>query len=154
MSGPAKRPLALVRLEGNPGKRILPSESEEVAAPREVPDCPRWLDAEARKEWARVTPLLQAMGVLGKVDRSALAGYCMAYSRWQKAERVITKKGLTMRMRTKGGGVYVMQRPEVAIALKYLDKVKSLSAEFGMTASSRARLSIGGGKKKDDFEDC
>jgi P27 family predicted phage terminase small subunit len=153
MSGPPKRPLELVRLEGNPGKRRLPKPENDVKDTSGIPDCPTWLDAAARAEWTRVVPLLDAMGLVGKVDRAALTGYCVAYSRFTQAEQILGRRGLTMEMVTKGGGLYEMQRPEVTIAQKYLAIVKAFCAEYGMTASARARMSIDGDKEKDDFSD-
>ena len=153
MSGPPKRPLELVRLEGNPGKRRLPKPENDVKDTSGVPDCPTWLDAAARAEWKRVVPLLDAMGLVGKVDRAALTGYCVAYSRFTQAEQILNMRGLTMEMVTKGGGLYEMQRPEVAIAQKYLGIAKAFCAEYGMTASARGRMSIDGDKERDDFDD-
>ena len=153
MSGPPKRPLAIVRLEGNPSRRRLPTPDEEVKVQRSAPTMPKTLDTEARAEWRRVIPELMAIGVIGKVDRAALVELCQAWSIGQKAERVLHKKGLTMRMRTKGGGDYEMQRPEVAIAHKFMSLHKTLCSEFGLTSSARTRMSIAGDKRRDDFDD-
>ncbi len=131
----------------------MPKPENDVKDKSGIPEPPRWLDSEALAEWKRVVPLLNAMGLLGKVDRAAISGYCVSYSRWVKAERILNRKGLTMKVRTKAGGWYEMQRPEVTIAQKYLDRVKSFCSEYGMTASSRARLSIAGNDAPDDFDD-
>jgi len=153
VSGPPKRPLELVRLEGNPGKRRLPKPENDIKDRSGIPDCPQWLDAAARAEWSRVVPLLDAMGLVGKVDRAALTGYCVAYSRFTQAEQILNRRGLTMEMFTKAGGFYEMQRPEVAIAQKYLAIAKAFCAEYGMTASARGRMSIAGTEEKDSFDD-
>jgi P27 family predicted phage terminase small subunit len=148
MSGPAKRPLALVRLEGNPGKRKLPKAHEEIKVAPVAPDCPDWLDAVAKAEWARVVPLLTIMGLVGKIDRTALAAYCQSYSRWVEAEKALSKEGTTIAMESG----YSQVTPNITIAHKYLDKVKSFCAEFGMTPSARARMSIPGKKEDDEFD--
>ena len=138
----AKKPIALARLEGNPGKRRLPTVDEEVRVGPGAPELPNWLDAEAKAEWRRVVPELTAVGLLGKVDRAALSGYCQAWARWKEAEAILSAKGLTSKI--KSG--YIMQRPEVAVALKYLAMVKAFCSEFGLTPSSRARMSVPGRK--------
>jgi P27 family predicted phage terminase small subunit len=76
------KPIAIKKLEGNPGKRPI----AEIPAPKGVPSCPRWLDNLAKIEWRRIVPELDAMGMLSLVDRAALSGYCEAYSRWRRAE--------------------------------------------------------------------
>jgi phage terminase small subunit len=40
------------------------------------------LIAEAKKEWRRITPELQSLGLIARIDRAALALYCQAYARW------------------------------------------------------------------------
>jgi P27 family predicted phage terminase small subunit len=142
-----------VRLEGNRDKRKLPKADEEVKADAIAPSMPKDLDGEARAEWKRIVPLLMAMGIIGQVDRAALVELCQAWSIGQQARAVLRKKGLTMKMMTKGGGMYEMQRPEVAIAHKFMGLHKTLCSEFGLTASARARMSIAGAKSKDDFDD-
>ena len=37
---------------------------------------------EARREWRRVVPLLQQIGVFGNLDKSNLAAYCYNYGEW------------------------------------------------------------------------
>ena len=144
----AKKPLAIVRMEGNPGRRPIPKPHEEVKVAPVAPDCPEWLDEVGRTEWVRVVPLLTSMGLLGKIDRTALAAYCQSYARWVAAEKMISDEGL---LRGLGDEGYVQQNPAVTIAHKYLDKVKSFCAEFGMTPSARARMSVPGKKDEDEF---
>jgi P27 family predicted phage terminase small subunit len=148
MSGPAKKPLAIVRLEGNPGRRKLPSVKDEVKVAPVAPDCPDWLDGVAQAEWARVVPLLTSMGLVGKVDMAALAAYCQSYSRWVAAEKDITENGTLFELENG----YSQIRPSVTVAHKYLDKIRQFCAAFGMTASDRARMSVPGKKEEDEFD--
>ena len=60
-------------LEGNPGKR--PLNDREPTPPPGVPDCPEYLDDDARAEWFRTAGVLNEMGLLSRADRSALAAY-------------------------------------------------------------------------------
>jgi len=76
--GRKPKPTALKVLEGNPGKRPL-NENEPVP-PKGSIKCPTWLLPEAKKEWKRLAPPLEAMGVLTIADISAFEGYCQAYS--------------------------------------------------------------------------
>ena len=56
--GPLPKPTALKMLEGNPGKRAL--DLAGGVNPRiEIPTPPKHLGIEARKEWKRITPLLE-----------------------------------------------------------------------------------------------
>ncbi len=80
------------------------------------------------------------------VDGASLAGYCQSWSRYVEAEKEISKQGLVLR--TRSG--YKQSIPEVTIALKYLQICKSFCSEFGLTPSSRGRMSMPDGNNKDD----
>ena len=147
--GRPPKPTAIRVLEGNRSKTPL---NEREPRPRTTRvHCPTWLDVEAKREWRRVIPELKRLGLMTIVDVAALAGYCQAYSRWQQAERVLTEKGLTMEIETKGGGMYEQQRPEVSIAQKYYALMMSTAAKFGFEPSSRSRLSVPG-QREDELD--
>ena len=52
----------------------------------EIPSPPKHLGNEARKEWKRITPLLEELGLISGLDRSALALYCQAAGRLAELE--------------------------------------------------------------------
>lgn len=134
--GPAPKPTQLKILAGNPGHQKLNTNEPK---PRPIaPKCPSWLDREAKREWRRVAPELEALGLLTLVDMAALAGYCASYALWKKCAEAIAAEGLTFE--TDRG--YVMQRPEVAIGNKALAEVRAWCAQFGLTPSARARMTL------------
>lgn len=143
--GRKPKPTHLRLIEGNPGKRPL---LENEPKPRPVaPTCPAWLNTKAKKEWQRVVPELKALGLLTVVDGAALAGYCQAYARWREAEEAIEKYGMIGK--TESG--YVQQLPYVSIAQKSAQLMKAFATEFGLTPSSRSRISVPP-KLDDDME--
>lgn len=143
--GRKPKPTHLKLLQGNPGKRPV---NKREPKPRPIaPSCPSWLSAEAKKEWAVIAPELERLGLLTIIDGSALAGYCQSYARWKQAERVLDKDGFTRE--TESG--FLQQRPEVSIAQKSLGLVAKFLVEFGMTPSSRARLTLPEAGDEDAF---
>ena len=137
--GRKPKPTALKALEGNPGKR--PLNEHEPVPPKGAIRCPAWLEAEAKKEWKRLAPSLEAMGVLTAVDITAFAGYCQAYARWKEAEEFISKHGSIFQ--TTSG--YVQQVPQVSIAQQNLKIMQSFCSEFGLTPATRSRIIAGSG---------
>jgi len=105
-------------------------------------ECPSWLLPEAKKEWERLAPSLEAMGMLTMADLTAFEGYCQAYARWMEAEAFITKHGSIFR--TPSG--YVQQVPQVSIARQNLKIMQSFCSDFGLTPATRARM-IAKGKR-------
>jgi P27 family predicted phage terminase small subunit len=143
--GTKPKPSQLKILEGNPGRRPIP---ESVRVDPQAPKCPAWLDVEAKREWRRIVPELVALGIVGQVDRAALAGYCQAYARWVEAERVLSTEGQYIEG-TKGG---MIKHPAFQVARDNLTLVKQFCAEFGMTPSSRTRLHATPKQEADPFE--
>lgn len=129
-------PTAIKLLEGNPGKR--PINKNEPRPEKRAPNCPTWLEPEAKKEWKRMSKTLEAIGVLTQVDATAFAGYCQAYARWREAEEFLSKHGTIFK--TPSG--YIQQVPQVSIAQTYLKIMKDFCSEFGLTPAARSRISV------------
>ena len=134
--GPQPKPQALKHLHGT-HRPDRDSGLDNVLDQRK-PYCPAWLDGSAKAEWKRIATPLHDVGLLKYVDRAALAAYCTAYSRWEKAEKLIQKSGLLMK--TQKGNI--IQNPAVGTANVAMRQMMKILKEFGMTPSSRARLMV------------
>ena len=133
MAGRRPLPTALKLIQGNPGKRPI---NRDEPKPSGIPTCPRFLKKEARTEWKRIAPRLANIGILTEIDRAALAGYCQAYGRWVEAEKKVLEKGEVV----KSVNGNIMQNPYLIIANKSMDHMRKFLVEFGMTPSSRSRI--------------
>lgn len=148
MRGRKPKPTVLKLMEGNPGKR--PLNDREPVPPPEIPECPEFLDAEAHAEWDRTSQVLAEMGLLTKADRSALAAYCVAYSRWVQAEAQVARYGTIVKSPQKG---FPMKSPYLTVADQALETMRKLMVEFGLTPSSRSRIRVpDGGQPADEFD--
>lgn len=136
--GSKPKPTALKLLTGNPGRRALNKREPKPSIPSSLPDPPKHLSRDARKEWRRVGEILLDSRVLTQVDLSALALYATVYGRWMQAERYIKRKGLLVpaspRSKVK------IQNPMLAVANKCAEQIVRLQTEFGLTPSSRTRI--------------
>lgn len=141
--GRRPRPTRLKVIEGNPGKRKARSEPKPAPV---RPSRPEWLSVEAKREWSRIIGELERLGLMTVVDRAALAGYCENWARAVAAETLLKKKGTTFM--TPNG--YPQQRPEVAIANRAWQQVRSFASEFGLTPAARSRLEV---PEMDDEDD-
>lgn len=139
--GPQPLPANVHRLRGNPSKmtaaelRALDAVQPEV----EIPGMPPHLKGEARKEWIRVSVELERLGLVTRIDRAALALYCGAWGRLVQAERKLHELGdAGVIERTPNG--FQVQGVWLNIANKAAEQVSSFLAAFGMSPSSRARV--------------
>lgn len=152
--GPMPKPLALRVLEGNAGKRPL-NLADGVNPKIEIPAPPRHLSREARKEWKRITPLLEELGLISGLDRTALALYCQAAGRLAELEeafngqvnRLMDQRGLdypdavyeASHAVTPSG--YAQQSVMVQLIKSHREQVNRYLQHFGMSPAARGRVS-------------
>ena len=92
--GPAPKPRVFRPMNGDRdlrGHRQLEPEGDQPE--RGAPGMPEWLSAEAKREWRRIVPDLDAVGALCRVDRAALAAYCQAFGELADAIRIVEREG-------------------------------------------------------------
>lgn len=116
-----------------------------------MPACPRWFDKIARAEWKRVAPELHRLGILTSVDHAVLEGYCVSYSMFVRAAREIGESFVYDFIEGKSFKLKRTKKPEVSIVRDALNQIRLLCAEFGLTPSSRGRMSMPS-EKDDPFE--
>ena len=124
----ATKPAKLKELAGNPGKR--PINTREPEAKGQVEPCPDWFSEDAKEEWHRIIPELQAMGLIGKVDTAVVRAHCLVY-----------------------GEVIATARSGEPLKAAMLAQLRIGACELGLTPLSRAKLSLPETEKDecDDF---
>lgn len=103
---------------------------------------PDWLDKIGKKEWLRVANELEDLNILTNVDIAALGMYCDAYSKYQLATKKINEEGMFIEYTNKAGATNVIEHPAVKAQVKYAELIKKLCSEFGLTPSSRAKITL------------
>jgi len=145
MAGRPRKPTALRVIEGNRGKRPLPV-NEPKPAPI-APACPTWLLADAKKEWRRLAPELENMGLLTRVDMAVLASYCQSFARWKQAEQALKKHG---QIAITPNGFEQASAWETIAKQRHRDML-ACAKEFGFTPASRAKVSVSKNDEEDEF---
>lgn len=77
--GPKPVPSNVLALRGS-WRAKAPNADGRVEPQIEIPGCPKHLLPEARKEWKRISPELEKLGLISRLDRTALALYCQSYA--------------------------------------------------------------------------
>ena len=125
---------------------------EQVVAPVCLPselDCPEWLGVEATKKWHEVVMLLDEMGILAKIDTTALQVFCATWERWLMAAKVIQEKGPSYEsVSAREGMVIIKTRPEVKIVESCTIAMQQLFKNFGLTPAARKTMSVKQGRDK------
>src|SRR5258708_18026664 len=89
MPGPVSKATQIKLLEGNLGKRTL--EPDAIRTDTKIPSCPEHLNAEAQREWQRLSVELARYNMISEVDRGALAMVCTIWARFVEAEQMIER---------------------------------------------------------------
>jgi P27 family predicted phage terminase small subunit len=143
MGGPAPTPSKLLEMRGSWRANSRPNEPKPATT---VPKCPGHLSKEAKAEWRRIVPELEALGLISNLDLAALAAYTQAYGRWVQAETILAREGLTVTFPTGA----VQKSPYLQIADKALDQLRKFIVEFGLSPASRTKVH---GNPADDSDD-
>lgn len=136
-AGRKPKPVELKVLQGNPGKRPLPKAASSATPRRRTPPPPDWLPEMGRAEWSRVGRILNKLHVLTDADVTALAAYCDAYCRWRDARKAIEDEGMT----TTTGAGNLKAHPATVVVHQAMTEMRQFMVEFGLTPSSRTRVS-------------
>lgn len=147
MPGPPPKPTTLKLVGGNAGKRAINHNEPKPKAER--PKVPAYLSPKAKTAFKNVSTLLEDMGVLTIADGMALEMMCSAYAEWRDLRKIIDKEGVTYWTTGSSGDEVIKARPEVAMASDAWKRVKSMAAEFGLTAASRTKISVAEKEKID-----
>lgn len=136
--GPKPTPSAIKRRRGTFRKDRAAANEAKISG---TPACPTWLNAEAKREWKRLLPQLEAKGLIDSIDRNALARYCALWARWREAEKTLAKEGEVTEIKNDDGEVkYVQQSPYVAIARSLSEQLQRLEQCLGLNPSARTRI--------------
>jgi len=162
-------------LRGNPSKKTHVDLNGTPQPEIEIPGCPKHLLPEAKKEWRRIGPELQKLGLISRLDRTALGMYCQAVAHlvWHEqmlqrakeqyaamATRHDAEQATLVAKAAAAGEVHVpvewaggdgfmlptpngsfMYNPHWVARNKLVSEVDKLLASFGMSPSSRGRVS-------------
>lgn len=140
--GVKPKPLAIKKLEGVGKHRINENQPKPKSA---KPSCPAFLDTEARKEWRRITRELDMVGVISKLERGVLAGYCILWSDLKRYSKA--RDGTSPILKTSFGNI--VQNPLENLVHKTAERLLRYEVELGLTPSSRNRIDV----KQTDSED-
>lgn len=143
--GPAKTPTAVLLARGSDVGRDR--AASEVALPPGCPECPADFGASARECWQYVCEALVPVGALSQADRMALIVLADMYQQWTDASAHVRKHGATYEM-DQGGQKIRAESPEARRSKQLAGELRLQFAQFGLTPSGRAGLSLPAGRPK------
>ena len=136
MRGRKPKSLELKILQGNPGRRPLPSPGGPFV--EGIPEKPPHLDEDASEEWDRLTTAL--VGILSPASRGTLLCACDAYSQLTASNRVLKEHGSTYTTISESGSTLIRQRPEVRMRENARRAYQLALSELGASPVGHTRV--------------
>ena len=134
----ASKPTQLKVIEGNPGKRPLPTR-EPKPAPI-APKCPVDIDKNAKATWKKLAPMLERMNLISEVDGYSLSDLCQIRSRIVEVRKEID------RLKRLGVEDHVQDLKPYYVAERALyDQYRKYAADFGLSPRHRVGLVVNTG---------
>jgi len=137
--GPKPLPNVVHLTTGNRSKKPAHELIDDVKPDIEIPKCPAHLLPQAKREWKRISPQLEKLGLITAMDMAALAAYCQAYARWSTTEAKLKELGEEGLVETTKSG-YKQISVLLQISNRASEQMHKFMCEFGMSPSSRSRV--------------
>lgn len=136
--GHNRKPTELKIIHGTARKdRMNPNEPKPEPM-KDNSEPPYWVKGHlARKTWRTTYEKLKRLGILKETDEIAFEMLVSMYVRWRESAE---KTDLDPYITPNG---FQSAHPSVGIELKFAKELRTLLSEFGMTPSSRSRVSVG-----------
>ena len=141
-------PTNLKLAANNPGRR--PVNKNEFRPVAEMPEMPRHLTGEAKKEWNRIAEQLAQYQMISDVDRGALAMLCTQWGRYVQAEEMIAtaakaekaagKDAVTNGFAVVSPNGHLVHSTALAVSNKAIEIYLRLCGEFGLTPAARVGM--------------
>lgn len=152
MRGRKPKPTALKLLNGSAKHDPGRINADEPDVPAGRPDAPSWLGGHAIEGWNLFWDALDGMDASSPVWFAAAVLFADAWKGFRDNRDMCEKfKGEAL-VSSSGKGTEVKRLAYSAAMHKHKEYLKSMLSEFGMTASSKSRVSGMQSETVDDFE--
>ncbi|WP_445505810.1 phage terminase small subunit P27 family [Niallia sp. 03091] len=101
---------------------------------------PSWLDEQGKEEFERIVPLLQQLPI-AELDKTMIALYCNAYSKYITATADVDEHGITI-IESTSTGDKKKKNPALVIMSDMGKEIRSIANTLGMTIDGRMRLMV------------
>ena len=144
--GPIPLPTNVKVLRGETRRDRLNDREPKPGGGR--PTAPRWLDADTRAVWRETVRELEAMQLLARADRHALAAYCVAVTTHARAAQQVAEAGVVL----PGQKAELVRNPATQVLRESAALVRAYAQEFGLTPSARAAIKMPDKLGEDELE--
>ena len=152
LRGPKAKPFEMKVLEGNRAHRPPVSTDGQLRPQVEVPDPPKYLGREARKEWKRITAELVRYNLVSSLDQHMLGMLCQSVERVVLFETALHRASVQAIEKNKDPESpyisytdkgYELQSVRYQLLNREREILMKLLGEFGLSPALRAKVVTG-----------
>ena len=141
--GRPKKPLELLKLLGNPGKRPLPTDTPQPKKLYDIPAPPAHLDVIGKEIWEYLASRLTKCGILTEIDIYTLENCCVALSIAKKAAKELQESPLVYSTKNKDGSNKSVHKTQyLTVWREALAEFDNNGAKLGLSPSERAKMHV------------
>ena len=157
MAGRPRKPTKLKLLQGT--LQPCRTNKKEPKLKAEMPLASSALTEKDKKAWRRMRRIIGPINIATKADVIALEELTTAYVDFWEARKVVDQNGTTYISKAIKGinaegkqvmSVIVRRRPEVEIMTDAWHRIEKMLSHFGLSPSSRSKVSVVGELKEED----
>lgn len=157
MAGRPRKPTKLKLLQGT--AQPCRTNKNEPKLKASTPHIPEEIPGPAEKAWRRLVKIIGPMKIMTRADAIALELAARAFADVIETGKVIEEKGYTYVAKAVKGTnadgnpvltVVMRRRPEVEIANDAWRRLEKMLSHFGLSPSSRSKVSVIGNLKEDN----
>lgn len=145
--GRKKKPSAIKKLNGNPGKRKVNQKEPQYGEITHV-DPPTYMKPDGKKVWHSLIGLLIDEGVLQVTDLHVLEVFCNSYAVYRLANRKLNQMGILITT-PKGD---LKKNPAATLINETTRQMATYGAMLGLDPASRQALTGTGGEEEDALD--
>ena len=150
MRGPKPKAREVQLAEGRDQKNPHRFRNEVPKTLEREPAMPEHFDEQAQEAWQFLKELLTGAKMWSATYQVTIEMYCETYSNYRRALHLVKITGQALRTESKDGSPEIKRNPYSVELHRYKDELLKLSAEFGLTPSSRSRISLESGSLDSD----
>lgn len=144
--GPKPTPTAILQKRGSWLAKV---NRNEPLPPDDLPIKPDDMNEDSEQLWTMLEPMLANMGVLKQPDGLALQQLVSIWAEWHKYDQYLQNNPDTLEVLDNNGMIREIKlHPYVKQRSKCSDQLDKHLANFGLTPSSRSRISLDPKDKK------
>lgn len=142
MKGRRPIPKAIQKAKGT--YKIHPERENKLEPDPQIgwPPKPEEVESDwiASKKWDQLCKTLEELRILVTCDYDVLALYAITYSQYRRALASVNKTGQVLIQKDRESQVRAMRNPYSIELHKYMDRLKLLITELGLSPTSRSRI--------------